>query len=383
MVRGRRGRPPLQPRVTRSSGARDAISTEDLDPTLSQSVPEKATFVDLFQPSFSGNKAAAPDTNGGGKDGTTKSFNQLFNASNKGMPLNFLKPMSEIEIVETDIEGKVEYWRNTLVGTVLGRQTTLAHMESLIAKSWNHVSAPEVLYFSKGWFYFRFQNEEDCTTIINDSWNMNGFPLILKHWSTTVVEELHAVSVMPIWVLFPNLDPCFWSIKRLSKVASYVGKPVCADEYTTNKSKLAFARVLIEVDISKELPTSVTFKTPYRGTVTQKIEYEWIPHFCQACRRIGHTKDKCRMGQKPTQVYRKRGPVKASAQQPVVQGSDDLGLENAQTDLCTPQSGVEGAGIIRFSQLPSDEVVEDEQPVDINMEETSLDIDPRGGSKPQ
>ncbi|XP_074267588.1 uncharacterized protein LOC141591013 [Silene latifolia] len=75
------------------------------------------------------------------------------------------------------------------------------------------------------------------------------------------------------------------------------------DEYTTNKSKLAFARVLIEIDISKDLPMSVSFKTPYQGRVEQKIEYEWIPHFCHTCRRIGHTKDKCRAGQRPRMVY--------------------------------------------------------------------------------
>ncbi|XP_074313942.1 uncharacterized protein LOC141649145 [Silene latifolia] len=79
----------------------------------------------------------------------------------------------------------------------------------------------------------------------------------------------------------------------LSKIASYVGKPICADELTTSKSKIAFARILVEVDLSKELPKGMKLQTPYRGTILQKIDYEWLPYFCHTCKKIGHTKDRC------------------------------------------------------------------------------------------
>ncbi|XP_074305631.1 uncharacterized protein LOC141640851 [Silene latifolia] len=109
------------------------------------------------------------------------------------------------------------------------------------------------------------------TKIKNDSWNLNGFPLVFKDWSPTIAEELTYVSTAPIWVLFPNLDPCFWSASGLSKVASSVGKPICADEVTIRKSKLAFAKVLIEVDISKELPDKCRAgqKRVYKPKTTQ------------------------------------------------------------------------------------------------------------------
>ncbi|XP_074301487.1 uncharacterized protein LOC141632882 [Silene latifolia] len=91
-------------------------------------------------------------------------------------------------------------------------------------------------------------------------WNLNGFPLVFKGWSPTVAAELDVVTTVPVWVIFPNLDPYFCSQTALGKVASYVGKPICVDETTTNKSKIAFARVLVEVDISKELLKPWLFK---------------------------------------------------------------------------------------------------------------------------
>ncbi|XP_074278181.1 uncharacterized protein LOC141601778 [Silene latifolia] len=144
--------------------------------------------------------------------------------------------------------------------------------------------------------------------IQTDSWNVNGYPLVFKPWSPTVAEELAELTTVPIWVLFPNLDPCFWSQSALSKVASFVGRPICADEPTTLKSKIAFARILVEVDLSKELPKVMTLHTPYRGIVLQKIAYKWVPHFCHTCKKIGHTQDRCNRN-KPKQVYKVKDPV--------------------------------------------------------------------------
>ncbi|XP_074299643.1 uncharacterized protein LOC141630787 [Silene latifolia] len=119
------------------------------------------------------------------------------------------------------------------------------------------------MYFAKRWYYFRFASAEDMEKIRSDTWNVNGFPLVFKPWSPTVLDELNVTHV-PVWVLFPNIEPCFWSKSGLSKVASAVGNPICSDEHTTNKSKLAFARILIDVDLSKELPKAVQIQSPYR-----------------------------------------------------------------------------------------------------------------------
>ncbi|XP_074304670.1 uncharacterized protein LOC141639442 [Silene latifolia] len=151
------------------------------------------------------------------------------------------------------------------------------------------------MYFAKGWYYFRFASAEDMEKIRSDTWNVNGFPLVFKPWSPTVIDELNVTHV-PVWVLFPNLDPCFWSKAGLSKVASAVGQPICADEHTTHKSKLAFARILIDVDLSKELPKAIKINSPYHGTLL--------------CKKIGHTKDRCNPGKpKAKPFYRPKPPV--------------------------------------------------------------------------
>ncbi|XP_074301163.1 uncharacterized protein LOC141632517 [Silene latifolia] len=172
------------------------------------------------------------------------------------------------------------------------------------------------------------------TAVLADSWNVNGYRLVCKSWSPTIVEELAEITTVPIWILFPNLDPCFWSQSALSKVASFVGRPICADEPTTTKSKIAFSRILVVVDLSKELPRGMTLQTPYCGTVLQKIDYEWVPHFCHSCKKIGHTQDRCNKN-KPRQLYKPKQPII----EPVVTvtGQDKEGFITTPLKKSTPK----------------------------------------------
>ncbi|XP_074315737.1 uncharacterized protein LOC141651945 [Silene latifolia] len=132
-----------------------------------------------------------------------------------------------------------------------------------------------------------------------DPWMVGPNSLILKQWSPSFSMEMEKVAKVSIWILFPGLDPYLWSDVVLSKMASKVGKPLFADPVSTAKSKLSFARVLVEADVSHDLPTHVNINTPHLGQVSQKIIYEWLPYFCKCCGKLGHTSSTCKWN-KPT-----------------------------------------------------------------------------------
>ncbi|KAL9235893.1 hypothetical protein vseg_010624 [Gypsophila vaccaria] len=212
------------------------------------------------------------------------------------MSLDFVPKCSDTVVIELDdVKEEIDYWSTTLVGFVLGRRVSLAQLQSLVYKHWNHINDPDVLYFAKGWYYFRFQSQEDMDNILQGpSWNVSGYPLFFKVWSPIVSPELDTVSVVPVLVLFPNLDPYLWSAKSLSKLSSHIERPICADEHTTSKSKASFARILIEVDVSKELPGTITVATPYDDNFIQRVDYEWVPYYCSHCQKLGHQLEHCR-----------------------------------------------------------------------------------------
>ncbi|CAH9114817.1 unnamed protein product [Cuscuta europaea] len=93
---------------------------------------------------------------------------------------------------------------------------------------------------------------------------------------------------VPIWVKFPNLPLKLWNDDAMSEVASMVGVPLTTDKVTQDKSNHHFARVLIEVDVSKPPKLSFPIRLPSRKIFKQHVVYETFPNFCFHCKEYGH-----------------------------------------------------------------------------------------------
>lgn len=52
-----------------------------------------------------------------------------------------------------------------------------------------------------------------------------------------------------------------------------------ADECTSKQLRISFARILVEVDVTKALPQSVLVQDPSGNTVAQKVVYDWVPPY--------------------------------------------------------------------------------------------------------
>lgn len=226
---------------------------------------------------------------------STNSWANRTKPSQKGMTLSYIPPENGVITLEFDeMQSEIEYWSTTLVGNFYGAKPNLKSVESYVTRNWNSVQKPEVLYYKKGWYFFKFANEEDKLKIFRGGpWSWGNSVLILKEWAPNFDVSLNTMTHLPIWVLFPGLDPSFWNFKHLSKLASGLGKPLHADTYTTNKAKLEFARVLVEIDISLDLQYSLIVSTPF-GPKEVEVYYEWIPPFCTSCKIIGHDVSKCK-----------------------------------------------------------------------------------------
>lgn len=73
----------------------------------------------------------------------------------------------------------------------------------------------------------------------------------------------------------------------LSKIASVLGKPIQYDQLTSNLSCLSYTRVLIKIDLRKELRHSIEVSLPFGPTLYQKVVYETLSKFCNFCHVLG------------------------------------------------------------------------------------------------
>lgn len=55
-----------------------------------------------------------------------------------------------------------------------------------------------------------------------------------------------------------------WSSDSLRRVAGAIGVPVYSNECTTKQTRISFARMLIEVNVTKELPEAIMVQDPLK-----------------------------------------------------------------------------------------------------------------------
>ena len=80
---------------------------------------------------------------------------------------------------------------------------------------------------------------------------------------------------MPLRVRFLDLPLSWWTADSLSGPASALGKRLCADETTSSQDRIAYARVLINIDITLPYKNHLVMEDEDGSSFTQCVQYEW------------------------------------------------------------------------------------------------------------
>ncbi|XP_019246513.1 PREDICTED: uncharacterized protein LOC109226173 [Nicotiana attenuata] len=197
-----------------------------------------------------------------------------------------------VKLVQAEVEEECQKWKSALIGYVIGGNPTFKEMLKYVYGVWNFVVTPQVFLHNDGYFIFRFMSDNDKETLLqNGPFTFNNRPMVLKHWEPDFQMSKEPLQVIPIWVTFPNLPVEYWAPRSLGRIASCLGKPICTDKLTTKGERVSYARILVEMDVSVELPEEVSIELPGGKCKLQNIKYEWRPLYCQSCLNIGHQND--------------------------------------------------------------------------------------------
>ncbi|GJY35034.1 zinc knuckle CX2CX4HX4C containing protein [Tanacetum coccineum] len=96
----------------------------------------------------------------------------------------------------------------------------------------------------------------------NRPWLIEGKPLFIQKWEAGLCMEKPEPTRVPIWVRIMNVPLEAWNYNGISMLASSIGNLIIMDRSTASMcekaySRASFARVLIEVDATKELLDSI------------------------------------------------------------------------------------------------------------------------------
>lgn len=233
--------------------------------------------------------------------------------ASRGFAIDFSAPTLvdgevEVEIDEQDVESELDFWKTSLIMYVLGGDLTMNSVKLYMMKYWNFVALPEMFYNEEGYFIMKFKTIEDRDAVTrNGPYTIYNMTMFLREWTSGFSLKDDMLRAVPIWIKLPRLPLHLWGAKNLGKIGSALGKPLFTDECTAHKLRVSYARILVEVDITKKLRDFITIKDLKEKVIKQPVEYEWKPLFCEKCKKMGHM---C------TTVTRKNAPTRQHKQQP-------------------------------------------------------------------
>lgn len=146
----------------------------------------------------------------------------------------------------------------------------------------------QILLCSKGFFVVQFESKEDYQRIIEQGpWFWGRAGLFLTPWFPEFDANSMVVTKMPVWVRLPNLPLPFWHHQVLEDIGNLLGKFIKSDSDLNEQGLFTYARICVEIDLSKGLPDRVQLLYEKHKWI-QALDYENTAFRCRFCHLTGH-----------------------------------------------------------------------------------------------
>ena len=151
----------------------------------------------------------------------------------------------------------------------------------------------QILLCSKGFFVVQFESKEEYLKIREQGpWFWGRAGLFITPWFPEFDAHTMVVTKMPIWVRLPNLPLPFWHHLVLEDIGNLLGKFIKSDSDLNEQGLFTYARICVEIDLSKGLPDRVQLIYEKHKWV-QALDYENTAFRCRFCHLTGHLQDSC------------------------------------------------------------------------------------------
>ncbi|KAG5577524.1 hypothetical protein H5410_057658 [Solanum commersonii] len=215
------------------------------------------------------------------------------NSENEGFEGS--KPSPTVKITEEDVKDEIDFWSTCVICYVLGSNPPQIVMDGFFKRIWKGKGVNKVAQVNKGVFLVRFQSKEERDKVVEESVIMfDRKPVVIRPWKADNDVTKEKADKVSIWIRLVGLDVKYWGKNALTKIVGLVGNPLRADKATTNRERMTYAKLLVEIPLNQEYPTCIMFENENGNIVEQRVEYEWKPVLCTKCKNFGHENSECR-----------------------------------------------------------------------------------------
>ncbi|KAG7558925.1 Ribonuclease H-like superfamily [Arabidopsis thaliana x Arabidopsis arenosa] len=180
-------------------------------------------------------------------------------------------------------------WKQCMIVKVLGRHVPIAALSRKLRELWKPMGGMYVVDLPRHFFMIRFDQEDDYLTAVSGGpWRVFGSILMVQAWSPDFDPLSDEIVTTPVWVRLSNLPVNFYHRAILMGIAEGLGKPIKVDLTTMKLERARFARVCVEVNLTKPLKGSVRVNGE-----RYFVSYEGLSTICPTCGVYGHLAPEC------------------------------------------------------------------------------------------
>lgn len=158
-----------------------------------------------------------------------------------------------IKIEMSYVQDEISYWEFVVVCYMVGSNPPLHVIDGFVRRIWKDLDIDIVRTVDSGVFIVRLKSMDDR----DKAYVLNGVlfdnkRFITKPWKPEMLTDKNSLSTMPVWIQLPKLKMEYWGGKSLKKIAGLVMNFIKLDKATSQKTRLRFARVLVELNTNEE-----------------------------------------------------------------------------------------------------------------------------------
>lgn len=116
--------------------------------------------------------------------------------------------------------------------------------------------------------------------------------LFLTPWFPDFDPATAVITKTPIWMRLPNLPAHLWHTVVYRAIGNTLGSFIMGDFWRETKGLYSYARICVELDLSKGLPNQINLKIN-DFVWSQTLDYENTAFRCRHCHQSGHLQNTC------------------------------------------------------------------------------------------
>lgn len=145
-------------------------------------------------------------------------------------------------------------WRQSLIVKVMGRKIGYTYLLRRLSTIWHPKSKMDLINLENDYFIVKFKSKIDYEFAkFGGPWMIMDHYLIVKEWSPNFDSMMEKTKKVLVWVRFPDLPMEYYNHGFLFRIVEKIGRLIRIDSVTSLTSRGKFARLCVDVDITKPL----------------------------------------------------------------------------------------------------------------------------------